>query len=208
MSKPQTKPAGYHAHDSEDAERAVASGISNPNKKQAPSSLQAINQKINDMCFVCGADNPAGLHAQFVQSAAPGVVDAFFSGKEIHMSYPGRLHGGVAAAICDETIGRAFLTNHEDAWGVTMTMNLRYKKPTPLYEDLICRGEITRETNRTFEGKAELMTADRTVCVHAEATYMKLSVDTIIAQGNQKDGDTSYVWEEDMRPLPKGYVAS
>lgn len=205
MDKSQVGDKNHQNHDIGRMNSNNFSGTSYQRSGSMQLSAKPTNQKINDMCFVCGADNFAGLHAQFVQSNKPGVVEAFFVAKEIHMSYPGRLHGGIAAAICDETIGRAFLTNHEDAWGVTMTMNLRYKKPTPLNENLVCRGEITRETSRTFEGKGELMTADGTVCVSAEATYMKIPLDTIIAQGNQPDQENSYVWKADARPLPKDY---
>lgn len=159
------------------------------------------NQNINDMCFICGTDNPAGLHAQFIQSEEPGVIEAIFSGKDIHMSYPGRLHGGIAAAICDETIGRAVLTEDEDAWGVTMSMSIRYHKPTPLHEDLICRGYLTKNTKRTLEGKAEIRTRDGQVCVTAEAKYLKLPVETIVAQGAGEEGG-DYVWEKDTRAIP------
>lgn len=164
-------------------------------------SLQ--NQNVNDMCFVCGVDNPAGLRAQFIQSGEPGVVEAIFSGKDIHMSYPGRLHGGIAAAICDETIGRASLTEGDGAWGVTVSLSLRYRKPTPLHENLICRGYITKNTKRTLEGKAEIRTLNGEVCVTAEAKYMKLPVDTIVSQGSPKESGEDYVWEKDTRAIPE-----
>lgn len=159
------------------------------------------NQKINDRCFVCGYDNPAGLGAQFVESAEePGCVVGLFTPRDIHMSYPGRLHGGVAAAMCDETIGRAFITDHPDQWGVTMELSLRYRKPTPLNEQLKVLGRITKVTRRTFEGTCELVRTDGTVCVTARATYMILPVDRIIGECTDEEG---YVWEDDGRPVPE-----
>lgn len=158
------------------------------------------NQPINDECFVCGFDNPAGLEAQFVErDDEPGRVVGLFTPKPIHQSYPGRLHGGVAAAMCDETIGRAFISDHPDQWGVTMELRLRYRKPTPIGEPLEAVGTITKVTRRTFEGTCEIRRQDGTVCVTAEATYMRLPVERIVGECSD---DESYMWVDDPRPVP------
>ena len=57
-------------------------------------------------CFVCGVNNPFGLHTDFYE-LEDGTLAAKVTPSEHHQSYPGRLHGGVSAALLDETIGRA-----------------------------------------------------------------------------------------------------
>ncbi len=157
------------------------------------------NQPINDMCFVCGYENPTGLHAQFVEDGTPGQVTGVFTARDIHCSYPGRLHGGVIAAICDESIGRAYISGNHDHWGVTMELTVRYHKPTPLNVPLTVKASITKETRRTFEGQCDLFTQEGLRCVSASAIYAKLPVERIVAECASDD---SYVWVPDTRSIP------
>ena len=55
-------------------------------------------------CFVCGLDNPFGLHAAFYE-LEDGSVCALVTADPRHQSYPGRVHGGVICAMLDETMG-------------------------------------------------------------------------------------------------------
>lgn len=88
------------------------------------------------MCLVCGMKNPLGLKAFFYETDAKELI-AIFKTIEEHQSYPNRLHGGIAAAILDETIGRAILMHHEkEVWGVTVEFKTRFKKAIPLNDEL------------------------------------------------------------------------
>ncbi|MGI9571608.1 MAG: PaaI family thioesterase, partial [Desulfobulbia bacterium] len=71
-------------------------------------------------CFVCGLENDFGLKSYFYE-LENGELIARFVPAEAHQSYPGRLHGGISAAILDETLGRLVI-NHEGSgvWGVTL----------------------------------------------------------------------------------------
>ena len=57
--------------------------------------------------------NQFGLKAFFYEMENNELM-AIFNTIEEHQSYPGRLHGGIAATIMDETIGRAILMGRED----------------------------------------------------------------------------------------------
>ncbi|MCX7984593.1 MAG: PaaI family thioesterase [Bacteroidetes bacterium] len=53
--------------------------------------------------------------------------------KDEHQGYPGRLHGGIATSLLDETIGRSLLIYYnEDVWGATVEFTTTFKKPFPL----------------------------------------------------------------------------
>jgi acyl-coenzyme A thioesterase PaaI-like protein len=144
-------------------------------------------QNISRMCLVCGRDNPFGLHARFYELAPdeggggdPAGSPAggrellgVFSPREVHQSYPGRLHGGVSSAILDETIGRAILLLEPDAWGVTVEFSVRFRRPLPLDQEVRCLARITRDTSRLFEGSGEILLADGTVAVEATGKYLK-----------------------------------
>lgn len=136
-------------------------------------------QPNSKMCFVCGLRNSLGLHASFFELDNGDLVAAFTPRPE-HQGYPGRLHGGVATAILDETIGRAIMIRHpDDIWGVTAGLNLRFRKPVPLDEPLRVIGRITTETKRHFEGSGEILLADDTKAVEATGKYLKFPIDSI-----------------------------
>ncbi len=136
-------------------------------------------QPNSKMCFVCGMKNVAGLKAFFYE-LEDGSVMARFTPQEVHQSYPGRLHGGVAAAILDETIGRALMVKYgETVWGVTAELRLRFHRAVPLGEELRVIGRITRDTRRIFEGEGQLLLPDGTVAVSAYGKYIKLPLEQI-----------------------------
>ena len=130
------------------------------------------------MCFVCGLRNPAGLKTFFYEVEGDQLV-GLFTPCEKHQGYPGRLHGGVSAAILDEVIGRAMNINHDDVWGVTVEINIRYKKPVPLDQELRVVGRITNQRSRMFEGTGEILLPDGQVAVEGHGKYIKLPLDEI-----------------------------
>ncbi len=130
------------------------------------------------MCFVCGLKNPAGLKASFYEVESNQLV-ALFTPCEEHQGYPGRMHGGLAATILDETIGRAMNINQNEIWGVTVEFNVRYKKPVPLGQELRVVGRITSENRRLFEGSGEILLPNGEVAVEGHGKYIKLPLDEI-----------------------------
>ncbi len=131
---------------------------------------------------MCGVANDLGLHARFYELEG-GELLGVFSPREEHQSYPGRLHGGIASTILDETVGRAILLREPGTWGVTGELTVRFRKPVPLEGELRCVARITRDTRRLFEGTGELLLADGTVAVEARGKYLKMSLETIAADG-------------------------
>lgn len=129
-------------------------------------------------CIVCGLKNDLGLKASFYE-LENGELVAIFTALDEHQSYPGRLHGGMAAAMLDETIGRAILIKDENTWGVTVELNLKYKKPVPLGEELKVVGRITRDTSRLFEGTGEILLKNGEVAVTASGKYIKMPISKI-----------------------------
>jgi len=130
------------------------------------------------MCFVCGLKNPAGLKASFYEVEGDQLV-ALFKPCERHQGYPGRLHGGLAATILDETIGRAMNINQDEIWGVTVEFNVRYKKPVPLDQELRVVGRITSQNRRLFEGTGEILLPNGEVAVEGRGKYIKLPLEEI-----------------------------
>jgi acyl-coenzyme A thioesterase PaaI-like protein len=166
------------------------------------------SQNLSRMCLVCGVENPWGLNGRFYV-LEPGGVDqpaeaavsellGVFTLREEHQSYPGRLHGGIATAILDETIGRAITIANLGVWGVTAELTVRFRKPLPVSGELRCVGRITRDTRRLFEGSGQILLDDGSVAAEASGRYVKMSLGEITDDDfDQRD------WFEDEREAPE-----
>jgi len=136
-------------------------------------------QPNSKMCLVCGLKNPFGLHTSFLELDNKELL-AIFKPRGEHQSYPGRLHGGIISTILDETIGRAIMIKSEDdIWGVTVDLQIRFKKPVPLHEELRVLGRITKNSSRFFEGTGELLLQDVTVAAEGYGKYLKIPLEKI-----------------------------
>jgi len=131
------------------------------------------------MCFVCGLENKFGLKSRFYELEGEQLM-AVFTPLEEHQGYPGRLHGGIAATILDETIGRAImLTRSDNIWGVTLDFSMKLRKPVPLDDEIKVVARIEKEGNRSFSGIGEILLADGTVAIEGRGRYLKMDIDKI-----------------------------
>lgn len=152
-------------------------------------------QNVSRMCMVCGVENASGLHASFLE-LENGELLGVFVPQPSHQGYPGRLHGGIASTLLDETIGRAVGISDPDAWGVTVELSVRFRKPVPLGEEVRALARIVRDSSRLFEGTGEIVLADGSVAVEARGTYLKMPIEKIA------EGDFEREWLADPVPPP------
>jgi uncharacterized protein (TIGR00369 family) len=147
------------------------------------------------MCLVCGRDNPLGLAARFHELEG-GELCGVFRLQDAHQSYPGRAHGGICAAILDETIGRALGITEPDSWGVTIELAVKFRHPVPTDAQIRAVARVTKRSSRIFEGSGEILLADGTVAVQATGRYLRQPIERIVT------GDFSQDWFPDERPAP------
>lgn len=142
--------------------------------------LDVKNKQPNSkMCFVCGMENSFGLKSRFYELENDELL-AVFAPNLQHQGYPGRLHGGLAAAILDETIGRAVMIKYsQNIWGVTVDFSMRLKKPIPLDGQIRVLARITKDTRKMFEGSGEILLSDGTAAITATGKYLKMDINTI-----------------------------
>jgi uncharacterized protein (TIGR00369 family) len=136
-------------------------------------------QHNSKQCFICGLKNSSGLKASFFETEGNELIARFMPTEE-HQSYPGRLHGGIASAILDETIGRAISTgNAEQIWGITVELSVQFKKPIPLNKEVKVIGRIITQNSRFFEGTGEIVLDSGEIAVVAKGRYMKAPLSKI-----------------------------
>ncbi|MFT7003118.1 MAG: acyl-coenzyme A thioesterase PaaI-like protein [Sulfurimonas sp.] len=137
-------------------------------------------QNISKNCLVCGIDNELGLKTKFYETSDEEVIGIFTPNDKLQ-SYPNVLHGGISATILDETIGRAIMAKYgQNSFGVTVELNVKYKKSVPLNCELKVIGRITNDRGRIYEGSGELLLPNGDVAVTAIAKYMKQDLKKIV----------------------------
>ena len=130
------------------------------------------------MCFVCGIDNPIGLHLKFYTDD-DGRCIARFQPKPEHQGYPGQLHGGLTSALLDEVMGRVLIT--EDVWAMTGRLEIKFRKPVPLDQELTIVGELTRNRSRAYEARGEIQLPDGTPLIEGSGMYIRIP-DEVVEQ--------------------------
>jgi hypothetical protein len=82
---------------------------------------------------------------------------------------PGHVHGGFIAAAFDEVLGATQSLTEQS--GMTGTLTVRYRRPTPLFRTLEFRGRLDRVSGRKIIASATLH-AGETLCADAEAIFV------------------------------------
>ena len=133
--------------------------------------LRELGVDFEHWCFTCGRLNPTGLQLDF-EVTANGAT-ARYTGLQRHQGYEGTLHGGVITALLDETMGWAIF--HQGIWGVTAKLDVAFKRPVLVGEELVVTGELVRERGRAIETKGAVARAsDGEILADATAVFMRM----------------------------------
>ena len=134
-------------------------------------------------CFVCGQCNPYGLHLVFRVEGDSVVAD--FQPREEHQGFPGIIHGGIVAAVLDESLGRTSLLGQNPEWTMTGRLEVRYRRYVPYGPVLRVRARLTTERRRMLQARGVLTLSEdeNVVLAEAQGTFLPLApqfVDTIM----------------------------
>jgi acyl-coenzyme A thioesterase PaaI-like protein len=135
--------------------------------------------------FVHGLRNPAGLHIRYRLDLLEGEPDAvsglplhrvhgeWTPDPELHIGFPGVVHGGLVSAVLDDVMGRSTLLLRR--WTVTGRLEVRYRGPAPAATPLHIEGWMTGLRRRVVTAEARLLVPDGTVVADARGTYLPLT---------------------------------
>ena len=119
---------------------------------------------------MCGRDNPASLHARWVNDREARQVRTEVTIREEYNGYPGIVHGGVVTALLDETAGRALMLDGDfDRLWVTVKLDIAFRRPTPTGVPLTVVGWVERDDARRSRTASEIRLADGTVTASCRA---------------------------------------
>ena len=107
----------------------------------------------DDLCFVCGRDNPGGLRLQPESHDGRAVID--WTPDPRYQGYAGVLHGGVISTLMDEAMAHAALSLVGRA--PTVEIAVKFLKPVMTGEALSIRAEVREQRRRVLIVDAELV---------------------------------------------------
>ena len=120
-------------------------------------------------CFVCGPENPIGLHLHF--TLEDDECRAEFTPDENHVGYPGVVHGGMLYSALDDVMANWLYLQGARAY--TARCEIRYKAPAAPGETLRLVGKpVSRKRNLIqMEGTA-IRASDGKVVATTTGTFM------------------------------------
>lgn len=135
-----------------------------------------LKQPNSKMCFICGLENPVGLHLHIYETE-PGVVGTRYIAPEHFQGYPGVLHGGIVGAIIDEISGRALMGSDplNPRFMFTARLEVKYRKNVPIGRELKIVGKAVRSKARSAEAWAGIYDAETDELL-AEGTTLLMNV--------------------------------
>ncbi|MGD8757298.1 MAG: PaaI family thioesterase [Deltaproteobacteria bacterium] len=119
--------------------------------------LRRSQQQLSDdkYCFACGTLNPVGLHMEVSY-----LEDKAVSKLSVRREFQGWhdiVHGGMVATILDEIMAHAVM--HYVGKGVTTSLQITYRNPLPVGEEIRAVGYVVERKSRIAVARGEIRRA-------------------------------------------------
>ena len=125
-------------------------------------------------CFVCGIDNPSGLHLRSRVESGRVVLD--YTTRETDLGYRHIVHGGIGMTLLDEVMTWAAIVSCRRAC-VAAEMSTRLRKPMVVGQALRVEGWVTAARARLILTEARITDAAGTELMTATGKYMPMPAD-------------------------------
>ena len=123
-----------------------------------------------DFSPLIGRSNPLSPPIE-MSAAADGAVSGRVTFGSAYEGPPGCVHGGYIAAAFDEVLG--FAETFSGAPGMTGTLTVLYRSPTPLHVEVVFTAKIDRVEGRKIFVKGQLH-AGAHLCAECEAIFVSM----------------------------------
>jgi acyl-coenzyme A thioesterase PaaI-like protein len=140
----------------------------------AESAVSADPHAFFDHSPVMGLANP--LAAPLRLEVRDGVVHGQVHFGSAYEGPPGSVHGGYVACAFDEVLGLAQAVGGSP--GMTGTLTIKYRRPTPLHTDLRFEARLERSEGRKLFCTGELHAPDG-LCAEAEGIFISVDMTKI-----------------------------
>ena len=120
-------------------------------------------------CFVCGPENPIGLHLIF--RLENNICRAEFTPQPQHCGYTGITHGGIIFSALDDVMANWLVLQDKRAY--TAKVDLRYKDSLPTGTPVRLEGHCLKARGRLFMMRGLMIRTDNEQTVaECDASFM------------------------------------
>lgn len=120
-------------------------------------------------CFVCGPENPHGLHVAF--RLENGVCRGRFIPATYHAGFETITHGGIVFSVLDDAMANWFFL--QGARGFTAKCDIRYREPLPVGTEIEIEATLKLRKRRLIVLTSQARRCDNQhVVAEAEASFM------------------------------------
>jgi acyl-coenzyme A thioesterase PaaI-like protein len=137
-----------------------------------------------DQSPMIGLANPLAPPIVIAQSGERSAIATVTFGSA-YEGPPGSLHGGFVAATFDEVLG--FVQSLGGNPGMTGTLTVKYRRPTPLHTELIIEAELVRIQGRKIFTEGRIL-ANGTVTAEAEGLFISIDPSKMEALMKEREG--------------------
>jgi acyl-coenzyme A thioesterase PaaI-like protein len=131
---------------------------------------------------IVGAANPLAPPLRLV--VEDGVVHGYARFGAAYEGPPSAVHGGFVAAAFDEVLGMAQSLGGSP--GMTGTLTVKYRRPTPLHTDLRFEARLDRQSGRKQFVSGSLWDGD-SLCAEAEGLFISVDFSKIAEMMSRRD---------------------
>jgi acyl-coenzyme A thioesterase PaaI-like protein len=115
----------------------------------------AITPIADNYCFVCGPDNPKGLHIRVTYRPEESAAETELSLPREYQGWADVVHGGILATLLDEMMAHA-------VWrfagpGLTLSLEVRFHQPLKPDEPIRVRGALVTFNGSRRQAEAEMI---------------------------------------------------
>jgi uncharacterized protein (TIGR00369 family) len=151
-------------------QRSVPSGAIANFKMAVPRAGEIEKLQLFSDSIVSGGANPMGLNGVLWREDDDAVMEVTL-GKAFEGA-PGRAHGGIVAALIDETMGLVLAMSEVLAF--TVQLDISYLAPTPINEPLQARATLVQRVGRKLSIEATVRAQGKDI---AKASALFIAVD-------------------------------
>jgi len=123
------------------------------------------------MCFACGKDNREGMQLEFTL-LEDGRIRTEFCPPKKFQGFKDFLHGGIMAALLDETMIHLAFRRGEKV--VTASLEVKLRNPAKIGERIIVTAKLLSDSGRRLELAAEAKSREGKVLAEGKATMVRV----------------------------------
>jgi uncharacterized protein (TIGR00369 family) len=125
-------------------------------------------------CFVCGENNPHGLHLRSRIESNKVMTEHVI--READAGYSRILHGGIATTLLDEVMTWASIVASGKVF-VAAEIAVRFLGPVFVGEKIFVEGWVTKAGARLYLTEGTIKNKDKKILVAATGKFMPMNID-------------------------------